>query len=217
MEGQLVRSYGLLNRQAQRVLQAAGLKEKAARGQRWGQGWTLTLPNALSASRPALMLLFWYSMAAAYPRWVCLLCFALAELTDLFDGASARLLGTTPFGIVLDPLCDRLAGVIALLACRPLLPGWLWWPYFVAEAAMLLAMIGGIVLLRAGKMREEDFLPSIYGRSKCFLLGAGLVLALLQQTALAALSILAALYCLARSVPIKRNQLQRSLSCSAPS
>ena len=75
------------------------------------------LPNALTASRLPLAALFGWLLLTGHSRATLLAVFALAALTDLFDGLAARALGqVTHGGAVLDQWMDRAftAPIVAL-------------------------------------------------------------------------------------------------------
>ena len=76
-----------------------------------------SLPNILTISRilaiPLIVALFWVKGDAA--RWAMLALFALAGVTDYFDGMLARSMGNiSSLGRFLDPVADKLL-VSALL------------------------------------------------------------------------------------------------------
>lgn len=76
-----------------------------------------SLPNLLTISRilaiPLIVTLFWFKGDAA--RWAMLVLFALAGITDYFDGMLARSMGQiSNLGRFLDPVADKLL-VSALL------------------------------------------------------------------------------------------------------
>lgn len=79
-----------------------------------------TLPNLLTLSRilviPPIVALLWFDGTAA--RWVALVLYAAACVTDFFDGYLARSRGeTSRLGRFLDPVADKLlvAAVILIL------------------------------------------------------------------------------------------------------
>lgn len=79
----------------------------------------MTIPNLLTFLRILLIPLFLYYLVqpeSGY-RWIALLFFALASITDFFDGYLARKLGQdSKLGRFLDPLADKLLVVAAILA-----------------------------------------------------------------------------------------------------
>lgn len=87
-----------------------------------GPGMTnrlLTMPNALTVLRVALTPVFLALIFAEvwYGKILALLVFAVASLTDFYDGRIARRDGTeTSFGRFMDPLADKLLVSSALIA-----------------------------------------------------------------------------------------------------
>ena len=79
-----------------------------------------TLPNLLTLSRIAVvpLLVGLFFLDGATPRWVALGIFALAGVTDFFDGYLARTRGQySALGKFLDPVADKvlIAAVILML------------------------------------------------------------------------------------------------------
>ena len=78
----------------------------------------MTIPNALTLLRVALIPVFWVLETNDSPAagWAALFVFIVASLTDLVDGKIARKTGqVTSFGKIMDPLADKLLVVSALL------------------------------------------------------------------------------------------------------
>lgn len=79
------------------------------------------LPNWLTYGRiaaiPAIMLLLLVNHPAL--RWIALVLYAAAAITDFFDGYLARKYGTvSPVGRMLDPIADKLlVGALLLVFC----------------------------------------------------------------------------------------------------
>ena len=78
----------------------------------------ITIPNALTIMRilliPVLVVVFYLPFERHLP--VAAVIFALAAITDWFDGYLARRLGQmTAFGAFLDPVADKLMVVITLV------------------------------------------------------------------------------------------------------
>ena len=76
------------------------------------------IPNILTLLRiiliPVFVLLFY--LPVEWARFSCALVFAVAAVTDWFDGYLARRWGqVSPFGAFLDPVADKLMVAVALL------------------------------------------------------------------------------------------------------
>jgi phosphatidylglycerophosphate synthase len=83
----------------------------------------MTLPNAFTLSRLLLVAPFGYLLFAGYGRWTLFALFALAAVTDGFDGFFARRLGqVTPEGAWLDQMTDR--GFTVAIVLLLLIHGW---------------------------------------------------------------------------------------------
>ena len=90
----------------------------------------LNLPNQLTVSRFFLTGLFLAVMFGRFPghESVALLLFSLAGITDFLDGRIARQRGLiTQFGILMDPLADKILTCSAFIAFvgRGLMPAWM--------------------------------------------------------------------------------------------
>jgi CDP-diacylglycerol--glycerol-3-phosphate 3-phosphatidyltransferase len=102
------------------------------------------LPNLISLSR--------LLMAAAFVRWstnplaaVAILC--MAGISDWLDGWVAKRLGQeTPFGALLDPVCDRLF-VVPVLATLVVVHGLPLWELGVMIARDVVNSLGALALL----------------------------------------------------------------------
>ncbi|HLT04979.1 MAG TPA: CDP-diacylglycerol--glycerol-3-phosphate 3-phosphatidyltransferase [Pseudomonas sp.] len=78
----------------------------------------MNIPNLLTVLRvlliPVFILLFYLPFSWSY--WAASAVFALAAITDWFDGYLARRLEqSTPFGAFLDPVADKLMVAVALV------------------------------------------------------------------------------------------------------
>ncbi len=85
------------------------------------QSYISTLPNVLTLSRivliPVVMVAFYVNTTLS--KWIAVIAFISACLTDFLDGYIARLMKqTTKFGQFLDPIADKLliASTLLLLA-----------------------------------------------------------------------------------------------------
>ena len=115
----------------------------------------LTIPNALSALRIAMIPVFTWLIVDEETTRAGLVVFGVVLATDWLDGAIARATGqVSELGKLLDPVSDRLAigaGLIALVV-RGAFPLWAALPILVRDFAILLA---GIVLLSARRVSIE--------------------------------------------------------------
>jgi cardiolipin synthase len=89
----------------------------------------LNVPNSLTLARIVLILPFAlvFLHGSAQSRWLALLLFAVAALTDWFDGYLARRLNQgSPFGRMLDPIADKLLvmSAIMILVATGDIAGW---------------------------------------------------------------------------------------------
>jgi cardiolipin synthase len=115
----------------------------------------LTLPNAISAARIALIPAFWVLITDPSTTTAGILLFGAVMATDWVDGTIARRTGqVSEVGKVLDPLADRaviLAGLLALVV-RDAFPAWAAALIVVRDVGVL--VIGGIAL--AGRKVRID-------------------------------------------------------------
>ncbi len=90
----------------------------------------MNLPNQLTCGRLVLTFVFLATMSLAFPlcKTVSLIVFAIAAITDFFDGYLARKHNLiTSFGKLMDPLADKVlmtAGFIMLIT-EGLMPAWI--------------------------------------------------------------------------------------------
>ncbi len=78
----------------------------------------MNLPNKLTLLRILLVpvYLVFFAIQTPFCRWVALIVFIAAGLTDLFDGRIARARGlVTNFGKFMDPIADKLLVIPALI------------------------------------------------------------------------------------------------------
>ena len=119
----------------------------------------MNLPNKLTVVRLAMVPVFLISFiisqnlpSLAVPCMViCLVCYLVAELTDLMDGKIARKRGlVTDLGKVMDPFADTLSHVTYFLCFLyyGIMPLWafviiMWREYAILFVRMLLAKYAG--------------------------------------------------------------------------
>ena len=126
----------------------------------------VNLPNALTVLRLAAVPVFAVLLlredgADDTGRWWAALAFALAILTDRYDGMIARRTGQiTEFGKLADPIADKALTGMALIALSilDLLPWWVTIVILVRELAVTLLRVwvirhGVIAASRGGKMK----------------------------------------------------------------
>lgn len=105
------------------------MTENVSRVQRDSKIPVVNLPNALTMARLVLVPIFVIlALQIAWaPRWAAFVVFALAAITDRFDGQLARSWNQiTDFGRIVDPIADK-----ALTLCGFAVLSWLgylpWW------------------------------------------------------------------------------------------
>ena len=79
----------------------------------------MNLPNKLTTSRIALTMVFLVAVFIEFPgnRTLALILFVVASITDWLDGAIARRRKLiTNFGILMDPLADKILTCSAFIA-----------------------------------------------------------------------------------------------------
>ena len=118
-----------------------------------------TIPNILSAFRICLVPVFIivYFQSSRNAVLYAALIYAIASVTDFFDGYLARKYNaSSKLGLVLDPLGDKLM-IIAVMVCITIDRIIPLWAVLVAFTKELLMAIGGIVI---HKIARAEILPS---------------------------------------------------------
>jgi CDP-diacylglycerol---glycerol-3-phosphate 3-phosphatidyltransferase len=110
-------------------------------GRSSSQAHFFALPNLLTFCRIAAIpvvvaCMFWSQIfqGGLWLRWVALIIFICAGLTDLLDGYVARMWAqTSPLGRMLDPIADKLlvASCLLMLAADGTILGWSLWAAIV--------------------------------------------------------------------------------------
>jgi len=146
------------------------------------------IPNLLSSLRIVLVGVFAWLFLTAFPDhmsryWWAIGVYALAYLTDVLDGFLARTFNwITPVGKLLDPFADKLMVVTALVVIliEKSRQGHLFGIYLALVILIavkeLLAMIGGMIMLKQRKVAYSDW----YGKVATGLFGVGILLTLLS-------------------------------------
>jgi CDP-diacylglycerol--glycerol-3-phosphate 3-phosphatidyltransferase len=136
----------------------------------------LTVPNALSAIRLALVPVFIYVLLVAHADGWAVAILMFSGASDWADGKIARTLNqSSRLGVLLDPAVDRLYMVTVpiTLAVRGIVPWWFVIALFVRDASLAATL----PLLRA---RGLSALPVTYiGKGATFCLMSGFPLVLL--------------------------------------
>ena len=126
----------------------------------------LTPANQLTLTRVMLAPAFVILTVYGYFGWA-LIVFAVAGLTDLFDGLLARKMGSrTSLGTWLDPMADKLLilATVSVLTVPGLglvnkLPVWL--TILIISRDLLIVLTVAVINLAVGR---REFRPSIYGK-----------------------------------------------------
>ncbi|NNE71683.1 MAG: CDP-alcohol phosphatidyltransferase family protein [Rhodothermales bacterium] len=111
-----------------------------------GRFWTV--PNMLSMVRLVLVMPLAYLILVDGPLYWMMILLVLIVATDYFDGRIARWSQTvSEWGKVLDPMADKMAGglVVMALAINGALPLWL---LAVVAARDLAILVGGAVITK---------------------------------------------------------------------
>ena len=132
------------------------------------------VPNVLSLFRlilvPVFLIVFFF--APGDNHIPALVVFLIASLTDVLDGIIARKTGQiTSYGIILDPLADKLLKMATLIAfaIADIVPLWLTITLIVIDLAMI---ITGICLYK-----QQITIPSnFFGKAGTVIMSVGFVL-----------------------------------------
>ena len=88
----------------------------------------MNLPNRVTILRIFLIPFFVFFMLSDFSKWIALIIFVVASLTDMLDGKIARKYNlVTDFGKFMDPLADKLLVCSALICLVELkrIPAWI--------------------------------------------------------------------------------------------
>ncbi len=134
------------------------------------------VPNGLTILRLCLVPVFAYMFFAPIENnhIYALVIFMVAGLTDLMDGYIARKYDVVSvFGIVLDPLADKLMLLTALVCLTRIgvMPAWALWIMLVSES--LLILTGTYMYFK----KEKDVIPANkFGKTATILFAAAVFL-----------------------------------------
>lgn len=127
----------------------------------------MNLANKLTLFRVILVPFFIAALMlpfVPYRNLAALLIFAIASLTDMFDGKVARKYNMiTDLGKFLDPLADKVLVAAALICFVELgwAPAWAVWLIMAREF-----MVSGIRLIAAGSSKKLVIAANIWGKLK---------------------------------------------------
>ncbi|MDA3899171.1 MAG: CDP-diacylglycerol--glycerol-3-phosphate 3-phosphatidyltransferase [Spirochaetes bacterium] len=121
----------------------------------------MNIPNLISISRILLIPVFLYLIFQ--PGWgqkfLALIVFGIASITDFFDGWSARVLKQeSELGKFLDPLADKflvIAALICFLILDPLIP--LWMVLVIIGRDLLITVIRYLAVRKGNSIRTSKF------------------------------------------------------------
>lgn len=120
-----------------------------------GDPMPLTAANIITLSRLGAVPVYLYVLFGmpTEHRFLALVVFGLAALTDFFDGYLARKLGSvTEFGKIADPLVDRVLIVTAIISLYVKAAGSIpMWALALAVGRDLVMLVGSAVMLANGK------------------------------------------------------------------
>ena len=132
-----------------------------------------TIPNVLTMLRIVLIPVFvivFFNTPKEQDRIAALVIFAVASITDMFDGMLARKLNQiTDFGKLFDPLADKVM-VITALICQAVYGVFPWIAIIIVAAKELIMLLGGLFMLSrdvvvysnyVGKTAQVFFIASL--------------------------------------------------------
>ena len=132
-----------------------------------------TIPNVLTMLRLVLIPVFvavFFSTPHDRDKIAALVIFAVASITDMFDGMLARKLNQiTDFGKLFDPLADKVM-VVTAMVCQAVIGVFPWIAIIIVGIKELIMMLGGIFMLSknvvvysnyVGKTAQVFFIASL--------------------------------------------------------
>lgn len=116
----------------------------------------MNVPNILTIFRmlliPIVALSFYFGFPIVYP----IVIFLIAGLTDILDGYIARKYDLiTKWGIVMDPLADKLMSM-TMLCCLVLKNYIPFWVFFIVAVKELFMISSGVLLYKRGTVIPSD-------------------------------------------------------------
>ena len=118
------------------------------------------IPNALTMMRLVLIPVFvivFFSTPQDLDKIAALIVFAVASITDMFDGMLARRLNQiTDFGKLFDPLADKVM-VVTAIVCQAVIGVFPWIAVIVVGAKELAMLFGGMFMLGKGVVVYSNY------------------------------------------------------------
>ena len=131
------------------------------------------VPNALTMMRLVLIPVFivvFFNTPHDQNKIAALVIFAVASITDMFDGMLARKLNQiTDFGKLFDPLADKVM-VVTAMVCQAVIGVFPWIAIVIVAVKELIMMLGGVFMLSknvvvysnyVGKTAQVFFIASL--------------------------------------------------------
>lgn len=144
---------------------------------------------------PALVLGWVYS---------AILCLVISGYLDALDGTVARMTGrATPFGAVLDILCDRLVEIAVVLGLYSIDPASRGWACLIMLASILVIITGFLlagIFVKNDSHKSFNYTPGLMERPEAFIFFAAMMLMPGYMTWLAVIFSLLVLYTAARRI-----------------
>jgi len=118
------------------------------------------VPNVLTMMRLVLIPVFvivFFNTPRDQDKIAALVVFAVASITDMFDGMLARKLNQiTDFGKLFDPLADKVM-VVTALVCQAVIGVFPWTAIIIVAAKELIMLLGGMFMLGKGVVVYSNY------------------------------------------------------------
>lgn len=118
------------------------------------------IPNALTMLRLVLIPVFvivFFNTPRDQDKVAAFIIFAVASITDMFDGMLARKLNQiTDFGKLFDPLADKVM-VVTAMVCQAIIGVFPWVAIVIVAAKELVMLFGGMFMLSRGVVVYSNY------------------------------------------------------------
>ena len=118
------------------------------------------IPNALTMLRLVLIPVFvivFFNTPRDQDKVAAFIIFAVASITDMFDGMLARKLNQiTDFGKLFDPLADKVM-VVTAMVCQAIIGVFPWVAIIIVAAKELVMLFGGMFMLSKGVVVYSNY------------------------------------------------------------